>query len=180
MVEHVIAGRLDLAITVWPLPDGPLAHLHLMRDPCVLLVPAGSPLARRRRAELDDLDGLPMVAYRTCMHQIWLEQTLAGMGHTLDIVRRADENAALQGMVADGTGAAVVPLLAVNLHDPGVAAVPFGPAMPPRQVVVVWHRDRELGPAARRVVDVAAEVCAEIELSLALPEGDAGARSRAG
>jgi molybdate transport repressor ModE-like protein len=49
LLELVERGELDLAFVIYPLLPGPFEVLELMRDPYVLLVPAGSELARRRR-----------------------------------------------------------------------------------------------------------------------------------
>src|SRR3954449_8589198 len=62
LLEH---GGLDLTFADLPLPDGPFEWEELMRDPYVLLVPAGDPLAQREAApSLRELAGLPLVTWR--------------------------------------------------------------------------------------------------------------------
>ena len=47
LLEQVERGDLDLTFEALPLEDGPFEVSELMRDPYVLLVPRGSPCARR-------------------------------------------------------------------------------------------------------------------------------------
>ena len=56
-------------------------------------------------------------------------------------------------MVKAGMGWAVMPLLAINTRDPEVDLRSLSPAIPPRQICLVWRRDRTLSPVAARVVE---------------------------
>src|SRR5262245_22559630 len=49
LLDRVERGELDLAFAMPPFDDGPFEFVELMRDPWVLLAPADSQLARRRR-----------------------------------------------------------------------------------------------------------------------------------
>ena len=78
-------------------------------------MPAGHPLARRRRAlGLADLRGLDLVAYRVCRANAQVERHLRAHGVEPRVVLRAEDNLLLQGLVARGVGAALMPLLAVD------------------------------------------------------------------
>jgi DNA-binding transcriptional LysR family regulator len=55
-----------------------------------------------------------------------------------------------------------MPLLAVDTADPTIDVRPLRPAIPPRQVCLVWRRDRTLSPTASRLIDIAAEVASEL------------------
>jgi hypothetical protein len=55
-----------------------------------------------------------------------------------------------------------MPLLAVNTSDPEISMHALSPAIPPRQICLVWRRDRTLSPVAARMVDLALEVAGEI------------------
>src|SRR5436305_2304518 len=62
LLEH---GELDLTFADLPLPAGPFEWAEILRDPYVLLVAAGDPLAARDSAPpLRELAGLPLVAWR--------------------------------------------------------------------------------------------------------------------
>jgi molybdate transport repressor ModE-like protein len=178
LVESVERGALDVTFAIEPIPDGPFAVRQLMRDPYVLLVPAGS--ARTgSRVSLSVLDGRPMVAYQHLRHQDLAEDFLRARGVRPKIVFRTNDNGTVQAMVASGLGVALAPLLAVDEHDPRIELqLPLEP-VPPRVLVVVWHRDRYRPPSAQAFVDTAISVAAEIERSQERLLSRLGSRTRA-
>jgi DNA-binding transcriptional LysR family regulator len=160
-------GQLDLCFIAMPAPEGPFEAAELLRDPYVLIVQAGSPLARRDRPPaLREIAELPLIGFRTCraMHQ--LEEHLHARGHTAEVVFRSDDNGTVQGMVAAGMGVALLPLLAVDERDERVAVVDLGGKVPPRIVGVAWHRDRRRPAALETFLRIAADVCQELEAGL--------------
>jgi DNA-binding transcriptional LysR family regulator len=164
LVQSVERGALDVTFAIEPIPDGPFAVRRLMRDPYVLLVPAGS--ARRvSRVSLSVLDGRPMVAYQHLRHQDLAEDFLRARGVRPRIVFRSNDNGTVQAMVASGLGVALAPLLAVDANDPRIELQLPAEPVPPRVLVVVWHRDRHRPPSALAFVDTAISVAAEIERS---------------
>lgn len=162
LLARVEDGSLDLSFSVLPLPDGPFAMVELMRDPFVLVFSAEQrPPARR--PGFRSLDGLDMVGPRMCATVDLAERQLRATGAEPRVVFRSDDNGAIQGMVAAGLGFAFQPLLAVERADPRVAiALPREP-VPPRNIVMVWHRDRYRSRAAEAFTELAREACAEIE-----------------
>jgi len=178
LVESVERGALDVTFAIEPIPDGPFTVRRLMPDPYVLLVPAGS--ARNgSRVSLSLLDGRPMVAYQHLRHQDLAEDFLRARGVRPKIVFRSNDNGTVQAMVASGLGVALAPLLAVDEHDPRIALqLPVEP-VPPRVLVVVWHRDRYRPPSAQAFVETAISVAAEIERSHERLLSRLGARKRA-
>ena len=80
--------------------------------------------------------------------------------HEPDIVFRSNDNPTVQGFVAAGLGYALMPRLTVDEDDPEVAVVPTVDRVPPRQLGVIWHVDRQLPPSVHRFVELAVEVCA--------------------
>jgi DNA-binding transcriptional LysR family regulator len=48
--------------------------------------------------------------------------------------------------------------LVVDPRDRAVKRLPFGSRIPPRTLVLAWHRDRYRSPAAEAFVDLAREV----------------------
>ena len=165
-IEH---GDLDLAFCSPPLPEGPFEALELMSDPYVLVVPADSELARRYSASLADLGDLPVIGSQSCTSGGIAEAALRGQGYELEYAFRSDDNGTVQGLVGAGFGAAFVPLLAVAPGDDRVRVLALEPAIPSRTIAVVWHRDRHRAPAARAFVELAREVCADVERAMPLP-----------
>ncbi len=162
LVEAVEAGELDLTFAIEPIPDGPFEVRQLMRDPYVVLTAAGSALARRR-LRAADLNGLPMVGYQHGKHQDLAEDFLHGLGVRPRVVFRSNDNGTVQAMVASGLGFALAPLLAVDENDAKVRLMELAESVPPRVLVVVWHRDRYRQPAATAFVETAIAVAGEVE-----------------
>ena len=147
LLPLVERGELDLSFEVLPLAEGPFEAVELLHDPYVLLVAADSPLAQTRQPPTPrELAGLPLISYRNTRESMLLEELVRGHGKQPRVVFRSDDNGAVQGMVAAGLGVALVPALAVDVRDPGVVALPFGDAVPPRVLCLVWHRDRYRSP----------------------------------
>lgn len=165
LLRGVEAGELDLSFAVLPLEEeGPFEIVELMTDPYVLLLQAGSPLAEREKAPTrHDIGQLSLIGFRhPSGHGV--EAHLRARGIDARFVFRSDESATVQGLVASGFAAAIVPRLTVNLEDTRVRAVDLGGLLPPRTIVLVFHRDRYRSPAAEAFQALAAEVCAELAL----------------
>src|SRR5205809_6596591 len=162
LVDAVERGDLDVSFAIQPIEEGPFELRELMQDPYVVLTAANSPLARRRPAA-SDLDGLPMVGHQRGKQQDRAEEFLLGRGVRPRVVFRSNDNGTVQAMVAAGLGFALAPLLAVDENDPKVRLLQLVESVPPRVLVVVWHRDRYRPPAAAAFVETAIAVASEIE-----------------
>jgi DNA-binding transcriptional LysR family regulator len=162
LLRQVEAGDLDLTFIQLPLPEGPFEAIELLRDPHMLVVPAGSPLAAGPAPSLREVAAMPLISYRTCTSGHQVEAQLRMRDSSPEIVFRSDDNGTMQGMVAAGVGVALMPALAVDLADPRTRAVDMSGKVPPRLIGVAWHRDRLQSVAARSFIDLASEVCAEL------------------
>ncbi len=169
LYAEIESGRVDLAFCSAPLPDGPFETLALMSDPYVLLLPADHPEAARESASLSDLHGLSLIGSSACASGLKAEQILRDAGQPVEYAFRTDDNGTIQGLVAAGFGAALVPLLAVSPGDERVKVLALEPRVPDRVISVVWHRDRHRAPAARAFVEIARGVSAEVERQLVAP-----------
>lgn len=163
ILQMVEAGELDLAFTVMPIPEGPLDAVELMRDPYLLVVAAGSPLATREKAlTMRDLEDQPIISYRYCRATTQIERHIGSRGRELDVVFRSDDNGTVQAMVAAGMGAAIMPALAWDPNDREVVALQPAPPFPPRIIALAWHRDRHRSAAARAFVALARTLAADM------------------
>ena len=164
LLELVERGELDLSFVILPLVPGPFEAVELMRDPYALLVRADSPLAARGRApSLREISDLPLIGNRTCRTTQAVEQRLHMAGREPKIVFRSDDNGTVQGLVAVGVGAALVPRLAVDETDDAIRLLDIGDRVPPRLLGIAWHRDRLRTRAADAFVDAAKALCARFE-----------------
>src|SRR4051812_4471609 len=162
MLEH---GELDLTFADLPLPDGPFEWEEILRDPSVLVVPAGDELAQRDAAPpLRELAGMPLVTWRQLGEP---ETYLRGRVPDLNVIFRSDDNGTLIGLVAEGLGVAVVPQLVVNPRNPAYVSLPFGNRIPARRLAVVTHRDRYKSAAAEAFIAIAKEISEQSSVSAA-------------
>ena len=160
LLRLVENGELDLTFADLPLPDGPFGWNEILRDPYVLLVPAGDPLAQRDAAPpLRELSGLPLITWRQLGEP---ETYLRGRVPDVNVVFRSDDNGTLVGLVAEGLGYAVVPQLVVNPRNPAYVALPFGNRIPPRHLAIVWHRDRYRSAAAEAFIELSTDSAASM------------------
>jgi len=160
LLDLVERGDLDLTFADLPLTDGPFDSVELMRDPYVLVVPAGSPLAARDAAPTwRDLAELDLIGHKYCRSLRQLENDAR---RPLHFVFRSDHNQTVQALVASGVGSALVPRLTMDTEDETTELIEL-PKVQPRLIAFVWHRDRYRTPAARAFVETAQAVCAELE-----------------
>jgi DNA-binding transcriptional LysR family regulator len=160
----VAAGQLDFAFALLPPRDGPFESVELLRDPYVLLVRAGSPLADRPGPPAAaELEALPLATFRPHPGHGSEEDHLRAQGISPSIVFRSDDNGTIRGLVAGGACAGLIPGLAVDPADPQIAAIPVGDLVPARMIGLVWHRDRELAECAASFIEEARTVSATLE-----------------
>ncbi len=167
LLALVERGDLDLSFVVIPLDPGPYESVELFRDPYVLVVPAGSPLATRDRAPtLRELVEHPLISHRTCRTTKHVEDRLRQAGREPQIAFRSDDNGTVQGLVAAGVGIAIVPRLTVDESDSTIEVVDLGERVPPRLIGIAWHRDRRRTRAAEAFVELARNVTSDAGLAV--------------
>jgi DNA-binding transcriptional LysR family regulator len=153
LLEH---GELDLTFADLPLREGPFEWAELLQDPYVLLVSARSELASLESApSLREVAKLPLIGRRSTDEP---ERFLAGRVPDLNVIFRTDDNGTLAAVVAEDLGVAIEPRLVVDPRDRDVRMLPFGPRIPPRTLVLAWHRDRYRSQAAQAFVELAQEL----------------------
>ena len=166
LLELVERGQLDLSFVVLPLEPGPCEAVELFRDPYVLVVPTGSPLASRDRPpSLRELLDHPLISNRTCRTNQRVEDRLRQAGREPHIAFRSDDNGTVQGLVAAGVGVAVVPRLTVDETDLAIHVVDLGDRVPPRLIGIAWHRDRRRTRAAEAFVQLSQKLTSNVGAS---------------
>jgi DNA-binding transcriptional LysR family regulator len=168
LLALVERGELDLAFWTLPVSPGPYETQELLRDPYVLVVPAGSPLtALKRVPTLKEIALQPLIGFNHCRAMDEVEAHLTSSGRVPEIVFRSDNNGTVQGLVGAGVGISVAPLLTVDEDDERVRVIDLQGRIPPRVIGLVWHRDRHRTPAAEAFVQTAVAVCHDLDDALA-------------
>lgn len=160
LARRVREGQLDVSFLVGDAPPD-IERVELFVDPFVLValpaevpgdgpVPTGWLRANHLIGEQDN----------ACQRLV--DDGLRGAGLEPEYVFRTNDNGAIVAMVRAGMGVAVMPLLAVETEDPRVTVRPLDPPIPPRHISLGWRRGRTLSPAARRFVELAVDMTADL------------------
>ena len=156
--EGAKSGRASSASPATLAANAPFEWAELLQDPYVLLVSANSELASLDSApSLREVAKLPLIGRRSTDEP---ERFLAGRVPDVNVVFRTDDNGTLAAFVAEDLGAAIEPRLVVDPRDRDVKMLPFGSRIPPRTLVLAWHRDRYRSQAAQAFVELAQELAA--------------------
>jgi DNA-binding transcriptional LysR family regulator len=148
LVELVETCELDATFATLPVQAGPVDWLEVLKDPYLLLVHAESELATRAELRIPhDLASLEMIGFTEGHSVAEAERQFRHAGISTQFVTRSNDNATIQALVRTGIGAAVMPRLAVDEHDDGVVAIDLSAYVPPRVIVLAWHRDRRRSTA---------------------------------
>lgn len=155
MLAALVRGELDLAIAETPLPKGPLDAVALCVDPFVVLLQAGAPLARRRRpVACSELSRLPLIAHAPSRSHV--EEQLRAHGVDARFVLQAETGAGVQGLVAAGLGAAIVPRIAADERRAETEVLDLADGVvAPRTLAAVWSRSQVLRRDAAAFVEAA-------------------------
>jgi DNA-binding transcriptional LysR family regulator len=161
LLDLVERGELDLTFSDLPLVEGPFESVELVRDPYVLVVPAGSELARRDTPPtIREIAELDLIGHKHCRTLAHVE---ASSRRPFHFVFRSDHNQTVQALVSSGVGSALVPRLTMDPEDETTTLIGL-PKVAPRLIAIAWHRDRYRTPAAQAFVETAQDVCGELEL----------------
>src|SRR6478752_4273019 len=87
LMDLVEPGQLDLTFGVLPVPDGPFEGVELIRDPFVLVVPAGSPLAGMTSfPSIELISEQRLIGFRSCRSTKWVESQIRLAGREPNLV----------------------------------------------------------------------------------------------
>jgi DNA-binding transcriptional LysR family regulator len=160
LLGRLETGELDLTFVVNNETVDDIDAVELLVDPFVLLAPANSAAGPARLA---DLLSTPLIGQQPNSCQFVIDNSLRAKGVEPEYVYRSNDNGAVQAMVRAGLGHAILPLLAVDIDDPAVTVRELRPALAPRQISIVKRTGRTLLPAAHRFIELASEVCADVD-----------------
>ncbi|MEJ5209982.1 MAG: hydrogen peroxide-inducible genes activator [Burkholderiales bacterium] len=175
LLHKLREGRFDAALLALPVEDEGLEVFPLYREPFLVALPAGHPLAARDQIRPRELADAPLLL---------LEEGHCLREQALDVCGRADRPAEdvqatslemLRQMVAMDLGLTLLPQLAAENAPRGekrlIALRPFAPPVPTRTIGLVWRRRSQRVETLARLAQ---------HLATALPPGvqPAGRRER--
>lgn len=141
---------IDAAFFYLPFGDAPpfgnpaLGYKAVSREPLVVALPEGHPLAAERRIKLRSLADEPFILTPP-YQQAGLRDKVVELCRLAGFVPKAGQEAYLVqtgvGLVASGVGGALVPASLRNLQTTGVAYRPVQGSTPMVEMGVVWRRE---------------------------------------
>lgn len=141
LLEKLRRAELDLLILALPVEGDDLGRLELYREPFLLAVPAGHPLAPLTQVGLDHLRGQEVLLLEEghCLRGQALEVCLAaGAGEYGGF--RGTSLETLRQMVVEGIGVTLMPRLAVG-GESGIRYLPFAEPGPSRTIGLVFRKN---------------------------------------
>jgi DNA-binding transcriptional LysR family regulator len=154
----VRSGRSEIGLTELPVAEPGLVSRLLTEQELIVVLPPGSPLARRRRLTTADLASVPLVTSPPGTSTRGLiDAAFAAIDDAPLIAVETDQREAIVPLVVAGAGASVLPrpqAEAAALF--GATTVPLSPRLV-RSVGLIW-RDGPLSPAALAFLEAGAPV----------------------
>jgi len=159
LIEHTLAGDLDLAILALPTDTKGLVTRSLFAEAFLVAMPESHRLAAKKRVKSSDLAGekLLLLEEGHCLRDQALE-VCARVG-TEEQDFRATSLETLRQMVAAGLGITLLPRLAAEgpfASARGLVVRPFAPPSPNRVIGAAWRRSTSRGEAIAAVCDLIA------------------------
>lgn len=161
LIGHFSAGEIDIAFLAGPVHDPSLELIDLGTDPFVAVIPRDGRPSSAASIPLLHVHAMGLIGEHAGTSQNYIDQQIRDAGITPRYVFRTNDNGAKQAMVRNGMGAAIMPQLAVDLHDPDVLVLPTDPVIPPRSILMAIPPTSRRSPATERFADIARAVGAE-------------------
>jgi DNA-binding transcriptional LysR family regulator len=148
LIDDLLSGVVDLAITGDRPGPGQLESRRLFLEPLRLVVPPDHRLAARRTARLRDVRDEQFILLKPGFSLRTVTEDLCGQaGFSPQIGFEGEEVETLRGLVSAGLGVALLP-------EPRGGAAPAAPSLrvtdvrAAREIGLAWVRDRTLPPAS--------------------------------
>jgi len=150
--------RIDISFSRTEVNDDSFASEPAWRDPVVVAVPRGHPLAARRRLELKDLADEEFVMLRLDSSGFarYLNECCVEAGFAPRASQQVVESQAIPSLVAAGLGVALVPASLQRVHRRGVVYRPLAGRAPRADVYAIRRRD-DPSPVVRAFLEKAKE-----------------------
>ena len=179
LVEDLERGALDACFVDLPRHDQDVMQTEpLALDDYVLVVPQTARKKQEREPlRAAELRGLKVIAFKSSGSTHRLIDHLRSEGIEPQFVLRTDDNNVVQGFVAAGFGAALIPGLAAQLLSGPFEILRFEPPLPPRLIGLGWMRDLESSPALGAFVAATRRITARVWRDRVLPNGQSQLRN---
>jgi DNA-binding transcriptional LysR family regulator len=137
--------------------------MHLLDDPMYVALPTGHPLARKRNLKLEELADEQWIlgTAGSCPDVSIFLRSCQLAGFEPNVVFNSDDYFAIQGFVAAGMGASLIPDLALISVRDDIVIRSLGKRPPVRVLWAATLKDSYCSPAREAMLEVLTEVAAE-------------------
>lgn len=147
VMREIGEAELDAGLVALEADIGECASAVVTKDPFVLALPKGHPLAKKSKIALSDLDDLSLLLLDD--GHCFRDQALAACSKTgvREAAFRATSLATLSQMVSAGAGVTLLPKLAVDVENRRGQLIirTLAPPVPSRTIALVWRKSSALG-----------------------------------
>lgn len=143
-VEALLGEHLDVGILWMPVSGPGLRTAVVRREPFIVALPEGHPLAAREQIAPAALAGEPFILLPRHWQSGFYDAVIAychAQGFSPRVVQEATEIHTIVGLVTAGLGVSLVPASVRDLRGNGVAFRPLEGDPPLAEMAVVWRRD---------------------------------------
>lgn len=145
--KDVLSGDVDIAISSSPFVKG-LNRILFMKQPLMVFLQKGHPLAGRRRLTIEDIKEEPMIGYYEEGNlSSWINKIYGEYGYYPNVVEYEDDWTTELTYIAMGRGIGILPRIPVD--ESLISMVPLEQPGHEREIYMYWNQD--LSPAGECV-----------------------------
>jgi DNA-binding transcriptional LysR family regulator len=180
--EAISEGRLHVGFVALPIDDAGLATQTVLRQPIVIALPPGHPLAAHDRVPLSALASEPQIMFARSNGPRFFDAVLAACrqaGFSMNIAHEVDNLYTACALVAAGLGVCFVPAGVQDGRSSSMVFRPVVPALPIEMEIALAYQPQPASELVRLFVEVVKKVVAghaETNRAAAYGEADRGVR----
>ncbi len=160
ILEAIIDNSCDFGIVSLPVPDKRLTVVPIHREELIVITPPSHPLARQRKATVEEVVEYPLLLpkvgrTRDALETLFHERRLKPI-----VSMELDSSELLKRFVAADVGIGFIPRshVAEDLQAKALAALTLADASIQRDLALVFRKDKALSRAALAFIDIAVKL----------------------
>jgi DNA-binding transcriptional LysR family regulator len=164
----VLRNRLDIAVTIMPAEDERITRIPLYSEQFYLVVPVNHELANKDHIDFNEVRGLPLIIFPQ-NHQCrkLIDSACHAVGIAISPVIETNTVESILQLVKNGTGFSILSKTLLSIHhDSHVKKIKIENPSLCRQIGVIYHKDKYLGHAARKFIELLKEHVGTLQLAL--------------